>query len=58
MINPDKTDEWIREVEERPASASLIIRYIANRLSELTAREEELAAQNIELLSGRKVEEY
>jgi DNA gyrase/topoisomerase IV subunit A len=58
LINPDKIDEWIREVEERPASASLIIRYIANRLSELTAREEELAAQNIELLSGRKVEEY
>ena len=58
MISPDKIDEWIREVEERPASAELIIRYIANRLSELASREEELAAQNIELLSGRKVEEY
>jgi DNA gyrase/topoisomerase IV subunit A len=58
LINPDKIDEWIQEVEQRPASAALIIRYIANRLSELTAREEELAAQNIELLSGRKVEEY
>ncbi|MFZ2097274.1 MAG: hypothetical protein WAV05_11625 [Anaerolineales bacterium] len=58
MISPDKIDEWIHEVEERPASAELIIRYIANRLSELTSRDEELVAQNIELLSGRKVEEY
>jgi DNA gyrase/topoisomerase IV subunit A len=58
LINPDKIDEWIHEVEERPASAELIIRYIANRLSELASRDEELTAQNIELLSGRKVEEY
>jgi DNA gyrase/topoisomerase IV subunit A len=58
LISPDKIDEWIREVEERPASAELIIRYIARRLSELAARDEELMAQNIELLSGRKVEEY
>jgi DNA gyrase/topoisomerase IV subunit A len=58
LINQDKIDEWIREVEQRPASAALIIQYIANRLAELSTREEELAAQNIELLSGRKVEEY
>ena len=58
MISPDKIEEWIREVEERPASAELIIRYIANRLSELANRDEELVAQNIELLNGRKVEEY
>lgn len=58
MISPDKIDEWIREVEERPSSAALIIRYIANRLSELASRDEELSAQNIELLSGRKVDEY
>jgi DNA gyrase/topoisomerase IV subunit A len=58
LISPDKIDEWIREVEERPASAELIIRYIARRLSELAERDEELVAQNIELLSGRKVEEY
>ena len=58
MISPGKIDEWIREVEERPSSAELILRYIANRLSELASREEELAAENIELLSGRKVEEY
>lgn len=58
MISPDKIDEWIHEVEERPSSAELIIRYIANRLRELAERDEELVAQNIELLSGRKVEEY
>jgi DNA gyrase/topoisomerase IV subunit A len=58
LISPDKIDEWIHEIEERPSSAALIIRYIANRLSDLAARDEELAAQNIELLSGRKVEEY
>ncbi len=58
MISPDKIDEWIREVEERPASAELVIRYIAKRLSELAARDEELVAQNIELLNGRKVDEY
>ncbi len=58
MISPDKIEEWIREVEERPSSASLIIQYIANRLSELASRDEELLADNIELRSGRKVEEY
>jgi len=58
LISPDKIDEWIHEVEVRPSSAELIIRYIANRLSELASRDEELVAQNIELLSGRKVEEY
>jgi DNA gyrase/topoisomerase IV subunit A len=58
LISPDKIDEWIHEVEERPTSAALIIRYIANRLSELASREEELSAENIELLSGRRVEEY
>jgi DNA gyrase/topoisomerase IV subunit A len=58
LISPEKIDEWLHEVEERPASAELIIRYIANRLSELTSREEELAAENIELLSGRKVADY
>ncbi len=58
MISQEKIDEWIREVQERPASSELIIRYIANRLRDLASRNEELAAENIELLSGRKVEEY
>ncbi len=58
MITPDKISEWLKEVEERPSSGSIIIQYIANRLSDLTARNEELLAENIELRSGRKVEEY
>jgi DNA gyrase/topoisomerase IV subunit A len=58
LITPEKIAEWLKEVEERPTSGSIIIQYIANRLSELTARNEELLAENIELRSGRKVEEY
>ncbi len=58
MISPEKIAEWLKEVEERPSSGSIIIQYIANRLSELTARNEDLLAENIELRSGRKVEEY
>jgi len=58
LIAPDKVEEWIREVEERPSSAPLIIRFIAGRLETLTRRVEELRAENIELVSGRKVEEY
>jgi len=58
LINPDKIDEWIQEVEQRPSSAALIIQYIANRLRDLTSRNEELLAENIGLRSGRKVEEY
>jgi DNA gyrase/topoisomerase IV subunit A len=58
LITPDKIDDWIHEAEERPSSAPQIIRFIANRLRELTDRNEELLAENIELSSGRKVEEY
>lgn len=58
MITPDKIEEWVREVEERPASAPAILRYIANRLSELTNRNEELLADNISLRTGKKVEDY
>ncbi len=58
MINSDKIEEWIHEVEERPGSAANIIRYISNRLRELAQRNEDLQAENIELRSGRKVEEY
>ena len=58
LITPEKIAEWLKEVEERPSSGSIIIQYIANRLSELTARNEELLAENLELRSGRKVEEY
>ena len=58
MITPDKIEEWLREVEERPSSAVLIIQYIANRLKELSGRNEALLDENIELRIGRKVEEY
>ena len=58
MLTPEKIEEWLKEVEERPGSAANIIRYIANRLSELIVRNEELLAENIELRNGRKVEEY
>ena len=58
MITQDKIDEWIREVEERPASEPNIIRYIARRLSDLTSRNEELLNENIALRLGKKVEEY
>ncbi len=51
-------EEWIREVEERPSSAVVMMRFIANRLRSLTSRNEELLAENIALRSERKVEEY
>lgn len=58
MIDPEKINEWIKEVQERPESASLIIQLISNRLRDLTTRNEELAAENLALQSGRRVEEY
>lgn len=58
MITPEKIEEWIQEIEERSSSAPMIIRYIASRLSDLTGRNEELLAENIELRTGKKVEEY
>lgn len=58
MITPEKVEEWIKEVEERPSSAPLIIQYIANRLRDLSNRNEDLLAENIALLSGKRVEEY
>ncbi|MGE5222973.1 MAG: hypothetical protein ACM3PY_11065 [Omnitrophica WOR_2 bacterium] len=58
MITPNKIEEWIQEIEERSSSAPTIVRYIANRLSDLTKRNEELLAENIELRTGKKVEEY
>lgn len=58
MITPEKIEDWIHEVEARPESAALILRFVANRLTELAIRNEELLAENIELRSGRKAEEY
>lgn len=58
MINLDQIEEWIHEVEERPSSATIIIRYIAGRLKDLSERNEELLAENIELRTGKKIDEY
>lgn len=58
MITPEKIDEWIQEAEERPWSASLLIRHIANRLNEVSQWNEELHAENIALRSEKKVDEF
>jgi DNA gyrase/topoisomerase IV subunit A len=58
MITPEKIEEWIREAEERPSSASLIIRFIGKRLLDLDKWNEELQTENLALRAGKKVEEY
>jgi DNA gyrase/topoisomerase IV subunit A len=58
MITPEKIEEWLREVEQRPESAPLIIQFIANRLRDLSVWNESLRAENIALMSGNRVEEY
>jgi hypothetical protein len=58
MITPEKIEEWLREVEQRPESAPLIIQFIANRLRDLVAWNESLRAENISLMTGNRVEEY
>jgi DNA gyrase/topoisomerase IV subunit A len=58
VFTPDKIEEWIQEVSERPSSAELIIQFIAKRLQELSEWNEKLRAENIELRSGARVDEY
>src|SRR5215468_4585381 len=53
-----KIDEWMKEAETRPESAVTIVRLVAKRLQELTARNEELLTENIALQNGTRVEEY
>jgi len=53
-----KIDEWMKEAEERPASAIAIVKLVANRLRELTERNEELLAEHIALENGTLVDEY
>ena len=53
-----KIDEWMKEAEERPESAIPIVKLVANRLRELTERNEELLEENIALENGTRVEEY
>jgi hypothetical protein len=58
MSFSNKIDEWLKEAETRPESALKIMKLIAERLRELTGRNEELLAENIALLNGTRVEEY
>src|SRR5574339_184712 len=53
-----KIEEWMKEAEARPESAVTIVRLVAKRLNELTARNEELLTENIALQNGTRVEEY
>ncbi len=58
MFSSEKIEEWLKEIEQRPASAPLIVQFIANRLAELSAWNEELRAENISLRTGQRVQEY
>ncbi len=58
MIKREKIEEWIKEVETRPSSAPVMVQYIANRLRDLTARNEELLAELIALQSEKRIAEY
>jgi DNA gyrase/topoisomerase IV subunit A len=58
MSFTNKIDEWIKEAEERPESALMIVKLITKRLRDLTERNEELLAENITLQYGTRVEEY
>ena len=53
-----KIEEWMKEAETRPESAVTIVKLVAKRLSDLTARNEELLIENIALQNGTRVEEY
>jgi hypothetical protein len=58
LVTSSQIEDWIREIEERPASAALILRAIAARLIELDKWNEELLVDNIALRSGNRVEAY
>jgi DNA gyrase/topoisomerase IV subunit A len=57
MSFSDKIDEWIQEAETRPASALMILKLVADRLRDLTERNEQLLAENIALQDGSHVQE-
>jgi len=58
MITPEQIEEWIRELEERPASGPKHNRGFRNRLRELDSWNQELLADNIALRSELRVDEY
>ncbi len=58
MSFSDKIDEWIKEAETRPGSALMVLKLVANRLRDLSERNEELLAENIAFQDGSRVQEY
>jgi DNA gyrase/topoisomerase IV subunit A len=58
MNSQQKIEEWIKQAEERPESALMILKLIAGRLRDLSERDEEILAENIALQNGSHVEEY
>lgn len=58
MIKKEQIETWIEEARQRASSAPLIIQYIGGRLQDLSERNEALLAENIELRTGKKVDEY
>ncbi len=58
VFTPEKIDEWLAEVEQRPNSAPTIIQFIANRLNDLDEWNEQLRAENTSLRSKERVQEY
>lgn len=58
MFTPEKIDEWIQEVRERPGSAPLIIQFLADRLRDLDDWNQKLRAENLEIRSGARLEVY
>jgi len=58
MLTQEKIEEWLKEVEERPESAALILKFVTDRLRDLSNRNEQLLVDNIALQSGQRVEEY
>ncbi len=58
MIKPNKIQEWIQEIEERPLAAPFLVRTLSARLIELDEINETLRAENLALRTDKKILEY
>ncbi len=58
MIKPNKIQEWIQEIEERPLAAPFLVRTLSARLLELDEINESLRAENLTLRTDKKIQEY